>query len=161
MKYERMKKSSMRCNAVASTDRDIEKVSNDILRARNIVYDVADDVKKEFPIRLRRISRLVEDPSITRIFEEAFGQFQIEMKYITSYIDTAVNRLNKGSFPACVKFLNLTKWSVKQAYGALEKLIGYRYLPMNDIMNYVFRITNNLTIAVRDLEAAASKISSM
>lgn len=161
MKYERMKRNDMRCNAIATTDKDIEKIVEDILRVKESASVVAINMKQKFPALMKKVRQLALSHITVSEFSLAFSWCKREINKGINYIDSAVIELNKGSLPTCVKFLNLAKETMNRVTGEILKHDTRWYPEMGEVYNAAWAIVARLVTCSDVLEKISRKISSM
>lgn len=125
MKYERMKRSSVRCNAVATTDMDVEKILGSMKRARELAVITANNINKKFPSFKGKIRRRIFDDDELRKLSLLFSTFRRETNRAIKSIDSAISELKKGKLPACVKYMKLVieaDKKVTDAFFAIERM---------------------------------------
>lgn len=160
MKYERMKKSSVRCNAIAATDKDIEKIVEDILWVKESASVVARNMQQKFPALMNKVRRLALFHTTVSEFSLAFSWCKRKTNEGIKYIDSAVIELNKGSLPACVKFLNLAKEVMNRVTDEILKHDTRWYPEMGEVANVAWAIVARLVTCSDVLEKAIRKIGS-
>lgn len=158
MKYERMKRNNLRCNAVTPTGVDVEKILDRIQYARELADYSANKMKQKFPSFMGKIRRRIFDDNALRALSLAFSTFRRETNRSIKSIDSAISELNKGKLPACVKYLKL---AIEAAQKVTRGALSINDPVIDDVTNDLWATTANLVTVYTVLGDVLRKIGSL
>lgn len=162
MKYEKMKRNTIRCNRITEKRNagDLEKALDNVKFVRKRTQEALNRANQEFPRLARKAARVDDITARTDIRNSLFVFPRLAAKGL-SEVDSALKQADAGNMTQCAKLLKDAEKTISLAENRVSWMLDFRYGPESDIGYAAFQISSMLQSFPWMLREAARKLSSL